>query len=262
MAQRPALAPEGPARPEECSAAFSSRSITSPQEGQTWVRTPRDSWARAPHSATVLRGIGGWHGDHSTPGACCLGFEDGAERRPARIADALGEAASSAPCWSPANLRDRSCRSCAAGPAPSCGGSRAAGAAPAGARGPELHRLLATCAALLPAARRAAGLWPAASPPCGSAADSRPSPRPRDEEHLQADVDARLAAGQGQRLGAAPPHTRCRRTSHPPRWEMVTVLGCLRAGRCEPHGDTPDLRQDATAHRPGLHRRARPPADR
>ena len=44
-----------------------------------------------PTAATVLRGISGWHSDDPTPGACCPGFEDGAESRPARIADAPGE---------------------------------------------------------------------------------------------------------------------------------------------------------------------------
>ncbi len=44
-----------------------------------------------PTAATVLAGIGGWHGDNPTPGACCRGFEDGTELRPTRIADALGE---------------------------------------------------------------------------------------------------------------------------------------------------------------------------
>src|SRR5581483_7827060 len=46
-----------------------------------------------PTAATILAGIGGWHGDDPTPGACCLGFEDGTELRPARITDALGEMA-------------------------------------------------------------------------------------------------------------------------------------------------------------------------
>jgi hypothetical protein len=45
-----------------------------------------------PTAATILRGIGGWYGDDSTPGACCLGFEDGAELRPARVTDGLGKA--------------------------------------------------------------------------------------------------------------------------------------------------------------------------
>ena len=44
-----------------------------------------------PTAATVLAGVGGGHRDDPTPGACCLGFEDGTELRPARIADALGE---------------------------------------------------------------------------------------------------------------------------------------------------------------------------
>src|SRR5215469_10784351 len=44
-----------------------------------------------PTSATVLTGVLGGHRDHLTPGPCCLGFEDGAERRPARITDALGK---------------------------------------------------------------------------------------------------------------------------------------------------------------------------
>src|SRR5579859_3469333 len=44
-----------------------------------------------PTAATVLRGIGGWHGDNPTPGACCLGFEDGPELRPARISEALSQ---------------------------------------------------------------------------------------------------------------------------------------------------------------------------
>src|SRR6476660_9910076 len=44
-----------------------------------------------PASTTVLRRERGWHSYNSTPGACCLGFEAGPKRRPAGIADALGE---------------------------------------------------------------------------------------------------------------------------------------------------------------------------
>src|SRR5260221_4928236 len=44
-----------------------------------------------PASTTVLRRERGWHRDNSTPGACCLGFEDGTECGPAGIADALGQ---------------------------------------------------------------------------------------------------------------------------------------------------------------------------
>src|SRR5258708_40289635 len=44
-----------------------------------------------PTARTLLTGERGWHGDDSTPGPCCLGFEDGPKRRPARIADAFGE---------------------------------------------------------------------------------------------------------------------------------------------------------------------------
>ncbi len=60
---------------------------------QTWVRTLRLLGMRAPQPLQSWLGIGGWHGDDPTPGACCLGFEDGTELRPARIADALGEVA-------------------------------------------------------------------------------------------------------------------------------------------------------------------------
>src|SRR5258708_4797121 len=44
-----------------------------------------------PASATVLRRKRGRHSYDSTPGPCCLGFEDGAKRRPTSIADALGQ---------------------------------------------------------------------------------------------------------------------------------------------------------------------------
>ena len=44
-----------------------------------------------PTAATILGGVLGGNRGHPTPGACCLGFEDGTERRPARITDALGE---------------------------------------------------------------------------------------------------------------------------------------------------------------------------
>ena len=62
----------------------------SPQEVQTWVRTRGFSHPR-PAVATVLRGIGRWHGDDSTASVCCFAFEDGAELRPAGITDALGQ---------------------------------------------------------------------------------------------------------------------------------------------------------------------------
>ena len=60
---------------------------------QTWVRTLKTLGHTLPTAATVLAGVGRWHGDDSTPSVCCLGFEDGTELRPARIADALGEVA-------------------------------------------------------------------------------------------------------------------------------------------------------------------------
>src|SRR5258708_11236478 len=45
-----------------------------------------------PTAATVLAGIGRWHGYDSTPSVCCFGFEDGTELRPTGIRDALGQA--------------------------------------------------------------------------------------------------------------------------------------------------------------------------
>ena len=44
-----------------------------------------------PTAIAVLAGIVRGNRDDSTPGACCLGREDGAKRRPARITDALGQ---------------------------------------------------------------------------------------------------------------------------------------------------------------------------
>src|SRR5215469_8806523 len=80
------------------SAAFSSRSSTSPQDGQTWVRTDRllatRCIQRLPSGSTpttVLAGVLCGNRDHLTPGACCLGLKDGAKRCPASIGDALGE---------------------------------------------------------------------------------------------------------------------------------------------------------------------------
>ncbi len=62
--------------------------------GRANVRAHAQALGHArPAATTVLTGVGGWHGDNPTPGACCLGFEDGPEPRPAGIADALGEAA-------------------------------------------------------------------------------------------------------------------------------------------------------------------------
>src|SRR5215469_16480290 len=43
------------------------------------------------HATTVLAGVRRRDRDHLTPGACCLGAEDGAKRCPARIADAFGK---------------------------------------------------------------------------------------------------------------------------------------------------------------------------
>ena len=63
-----------------------------------------------PTTATVLRGIGGWHRDDLTPGACCLGFEDAAERCPARITDALGEMTIPYHIGDPQIFESRSCR--------------------------------------------------------------------------------------------------------------------------------------------------------
>jgi amphi-Trp domain-containing protein len=44
-----------------------------------------------PTAATVLGGIGGWHGDDATASVCCFAFEDGPELCPAGITDALGQ---------------------------------------------------------------------------------------------------------------------------------------------------------------------------
>jgi hypothetical protein len=84
------------------SAAFSSRSMTSLQDGQMWVRTDRLVATRCgqglpsgigQHPTAVLAGVRRRDRDHLTPGACCLGFQEGAQRRPAGSADARGEMA-------------------------------------------------------------------------------------------------------------------------------------------------------------------------
>src|SRR5215472_10580822 len=85
-------------------AAFSSRSRTSPQDGQTWVRTDRlfapRCLQRLPAGTTPLQSwlvywlvSAGRHCAHLTPGACCRGVQDGAQRCPAGSAAALGQVA-------------------------------------------------------------------------------------------------------------------------------------------------------------------------
>jgi hypothetical protein len=46
-----------------------------------------------PTAAAILAGVLSGDRHHPTPGACCLGFEDGPDLRPARSADALGAVA-------------------------------------------------------------------------------------------------------------------------------------------------------------------------
>ena len=75
------------------SAAFSSRSITSPQEGQTWVRTERLFGTRSPQPEQSWLVYCGRHRSHSLPGPCCLVCEDAPEVRPPGITDAFGEVA-------------------------------------------------------------------------------------------------------------------------------------------------------------------------
>src|SRR5262249_37052846 len=72
-------------------AAFSSRSRMSPQLGQMWVWTESDFSTRVPHPLQSCRGERGRHGDDSTASVHCCAFEEGRERRPARISDALSE---------------------------------------------------------------------------------------------------------------------------------------------------------------------------
>ena len=76
-------------RPSIFLAAFSSRSRISPQFGQTWVRTERLCWMRAPQpeqSSGRIRGIDRFH---SLPGACCLAREDGQEVAPSRRRESM-----------------------------------------------------------------------------------------------------------------------------------------------------------------------------
>ncbi len=46
-----------------------------------------------PTAATVLARVVCGNRDHPTPGACCLGVEDGPELCPARVGDGLGQMA-------------------------------------------------------------------------------------------------------------------------------------------------------------------------
>jgi len=78
-------------------AALWSRSSTSPQRGQTCVRTLQRlldalwTWGPVGQDArTVLARERRRHGYYSLPGACCLEREDGQERTPPRVADARG----------------------------------------------------------------------------------------------------------------------------------------------------------------------------
>src|SRR5262245_41949175 len=65
--------------------AFASRSSTSPQEGQTCIRTERLFCTRAPHPLQSWLVIGRVHQNHSLAGPYCLAGEDGAELTPASV---------------------------------------------------------------------------------------------------------------------------------------------------------------------------------
>jgi hypothetical protein len=73
------------------SAACASRPSTSPQDGQTCVRTRTRLGTRSPHPEHSW--LVYWAGIASRTGAGCRGGEDGAEPRPAGIRDARGQAA-------------------------------------------------------------------------------------------------------------------------------------------------------------------------
>ena len=158
--QLPPRVPEGPARPIGCCcAAFSSRSSTSPQAGQTWVRTLSDLGHARPTAATILAGVGGRHGDDPTPGACCLGFEDGAELRPTRIEMLLAEVTVPYHVGDPQIFEVNRVVLAQAASVRSCGGSRRAGAAPSDAAlASQLDRLAPAVAPLLAARDTTLGL--------------------------------------------------------------------------------------------------------
>src|SRR5262249_40247456 len=80
------------------SAAFASRSSTSPQRGQTWVRTLvrllhplRAGRPIGEHTRTVLAGERRRHGYSLLKSVCCFENKDAQERTPPRIGDTLGE---------------------------------------------------------------------------------------------------------------------------------------------------------------------------
>src|SRR5262249_49114348 len=75
--QLPPRVPEGPARPIAC---FWPRSRRGPGPVRRWYR--RGAYAQTlghalATSATVLCGVGRWHGYDLTPSVCCFGFKDG-----------------------------------------------------------------------------------------------------------------------------------------------------------------------------------------
>src|SRR5262249_14295975 len=83
--------PEGPARP---SAYCWPRAGRGPAPARRWDR-PRcactSACVCAPTAAPLLAGAVGRDRDHVMPGACCLGFKEATERRPAGSTDALGQ---------------------------------------------------------------------------------------------------------------------------------------------------------------------------
>ncbi len=234
-------------------AAFSSRSSTSPQVGQIWVRMLSDLGTRSPHPLHSWLVSCGGIASHPTPGAHCRGFEDAAERGPAGIADALGEAAIPPPIGDPQIFEGD-------GVVGAQQGQRGlvVEVAPLPREvlvrlGEQRDRLLAACAALLAAC---AALLAAAHAPLrlrqfllAPAVVARMLDRITlggDEEHLQAHVDARLAPGGCEGLNryvragyAGVPAVRLLGDRH--------RLGRAIEGARPTHGHAPDLRQDQAA---------------
>jgi hypothetical protein len=70
-------------------AAFASRSNTSPQDEQMWVRTLRLFGTSAPTAAALLAGVRWIDRIHPLPGACCLASEKGEEASPSGVCNAL-----------------------------------------------------------------------------------------------------------------------------------------------------------------------------
>src|SRR5690348_917250 len=199
-----------------------------------------------PAARTVLAGIRGWHGDDLTASVCCFALKDAAERRPAGITDALAEMTVPHHVGHPQIFEVDH----VVGP-DECQGRLVVKVAPLPPHvlvplGKDTYGFLTALALFLAARDAPLGLLERLFPlPVMTWVLYRVASG-GDQEHLQAQINARLLAGRRQGLGG---HLHTGETDIPAVRFFGEGDGLDRAfHRPGPaYGDAPDLGQDQIA---------------